>query len=235
MHSLNLASIQPCNSRFLRDNINRILPQFCPRPTQVSASVNLVPFSIRRLAQLHTLNLVRCPCSALDHYPLPTMPPPIYVAVGCAVIGIAAVIAFKEVQISSGDRRTRAYSHSAVQFVYDPHVAPQIEEWKERRRQRRRGPVEVPVRSRSPDDRTPFGRRGNNSDDKGSGDENSNDEHNADDGMSFELRDLRARETAEWSSTNTQNTLRQRRGRSGNVLDEVRSVSSVTISELNLS
>ena len=106
--------------------------------------------------------------------------------------------------------------------MYDPHVAPKLDDWRERRRQRQRGPVPVSARSQPSDDKARFGRKGDDSDD----------EDDADDGMSVELRDLRAKETAEWRGTNSQTTLRQRKGKSTNVLDEVRSIMSVTMSEL---
>lgn len=45
---------------------------------------------------------------------------------------------------------------------------------------------------------------------------------NDNDGLSVELEDLVAKEVAEWKSTGPHGTLRQRKRKSGNVLDEVR-------------
>ena len=50
----------------------------------------------------------------------------------------------------------------------------------------------------------------------------------ADSEMSVELQDLVAKERAEWTNTNPQSTLRQRKGVSRTVLDEVRSCGVVT-------
>ncbi|GJE87303.1 hypothetical protein PsYK624_033860 [Phanerochaete sordida] len=128
------------------------------------------------------------------------MPAP-YVIVGVAVVSFAAVLAFKE-------------------FVYDPHLAPKFDEFLERRRQRQRQqrqePVGVPARESSDtgsddsDDDRPLLPR------------DSEDGMRDADSMSIELMDLRARETAEWRSPNTNGTLRQRNPSvmTSNVLDE---------------
>ncbi|THG97677.1 hypothetical protein EW026_g4374 [Hermanssonia centrifuga] len=125
------------------------------------------------------------------------MPGPAVYVVVAALGTVAAVLAFKE-------------------FVYDPHIAPQFDAWsnaivehRRRNRARRRGPVAVPSMSEASNPSPP--RTGAVPDKKGSDD---------DDSMSIELEDLVAKEVAEWKSPNAQGTLRHRKTKSSNVLDE---------------
>ncbi|KAF7791767.1 hypothetical protein EIP86_002791 [Pleurotus ostreatoroseus] len=125
--------------------------------------------------------------------------PAVYVVAAVAVIGtVAAAVAFKE-------------------FVYDPHLAPKFEAWGEvmaerrrRARARRQGPIAVPAMSESrPADLA-----------RTTSKKDSDDE--SDDHPSVELEDMATKGSADWKSTNSSpnGTLRQRKPRSGNVLDE---------------
>jgi hypothetical protein len=96
--------------------------------------------------------------------------------------------------------------------VYTPHIAPKVEAWREARRKYR----PVPVRARSgpsddDEDNVPLGRT------PGMARKDSDDRSD----MSVELQDLVARERAEWTRTDQQSTLRQRKVNTSTVLDEV--------------
>ena len=102
------------------------------------------------------------------------------------------------------------------QFVYDPHLAPQVEAWTEalserrrRARARRQGPIAVPAMSET-----------RAADLARTGDDKKSDGNDAE-GPSVELEDLVAKEVAEWKSTGPHGTLRQRKTKGGNVLEEV--------------
>ncbi|KAI0089360.1 hypothetical protein BDY19DRAFT_993566 [Irpex rosettiformis] len=88
------------------------------------------------------------------------------------------------------------------QLVYDPHIAPRITALRESQ-QRRLEPL-VRTRRRPPTPPAP--------------DDLSDDDD--DNGLSVEMRNLVASETAEWRSVSDDGTLRRRMNRTSNVLDE---------------
>ncbi|KAI0690267.1 hypothetical protein BC835DRAFT_1365426 [Cytidiella melzeri] len=88
------------------------------------------------------------------------------------------------------------------EFVYDPHIAPRLSAWRETRR---RHPVLVPAREKARSDASPDG------DEDGDGSSG---------GVSTEMQNLVARETAEWQSSQENATLRRRTNTASYVLDE---------------
>ncbi|TCD62962.1 hypothetical protein EIP91_006193 [Steccherinum ochraceum] len=116
--------------------------------------------------------------------------PVIYVAF--AIGTVAAVVAFKE-------------------FIYEPHIAPQVEAWAEARRRvrqrRSQVPVAVPVNRNENEGRRDTGKK------RGSVTPPENDP------MSVELEDMVARETASWKASSSRDaSLRQRK--THNVMEE---------------
>ena len=107
-----------------------------------------------------------------------------------------------------------------VQFVYDPHIAPQVQAWNEARKQaaaerrrrnraRQQGPIAAPpvMSEASP---ASLARSIHDSD------------HDDHDGVSVELEDLVTKEVAEWkTTTGPHGTLTRRKVRTHDVLDEV--------------
>jgi hypothetical protein len=126
-----------------------------------------------------------------------------------AVVGtIAAGVAFKEVNINLILSRSHD-SYLAFQFVYEPHIAPKIEQWAEEflanrqaRRRQRSGAIAVP----SP------GRNRTDEDVSRSLEEER---------RSIELENLMAKEVREWRSEVDRSNLRLRNN-TRNVLEEVR-------------
>ncbi|KAH6908145.1 hypothetical protein BKA70DRAFT_1427390 [Coprinopsis sp. MPI-PUGE-AT-0042] len=143
--------------------------------------------------------------------------PAVYILAAFAVVGTAIIV---------------------KEFVYNPHIAPLIEEYKETRRRRRHGPVSVPQHPHSSDtsddERSPppshrgFAGDWNDSDSEHYG--QSHPHSGTHGGLDIELEDLVAREIREWGSpdrsatsgSNTNGLRLRRRPAQGerNALDE---------------
>ncbi|KAG6373881.1 hypothetical protein JVT61DRAFT_6034 [Boletus reticuloceps] len=147
------------------------------------------------------------------------MAPPAVVYVVAAVMGVAAVFAFKEVRsyvpcVSTEETRALTRSSSirsfpscpslcTLQFVYEPHIAPTIEAWAEdflerRRAARERRASAVPVRTsrrRTSSSSSVSSLQGNHPQrDEGEGER----AHGLNDLDAFELEALASREVDEW-------------------------------------
>jgi hypothetical protein len=162
--------------------------------------------------------------------------PAVYILAAFAFVGTAFIV--KEVctfRVLTMLKLTRS-----IKFVYDPHIAPFIEEYKEERRRRRQGPVAVPQQPRSSDtsddeSRHPSQRgrfRGDTNSESDSDSEHYGRPHprpRTNRGVDIELEDLVAREVREWASPSARNIpnthgLRLRRNQAQearNALDEV--------------
>ena len=115
-----------------------------------------------------------------------------------------------------------------AQLVYTPHIAPKIEAWKEARQRQgnnrpRRAAAPHMAETRDDDDES-AGRK--------STDKKDSDAHS---GMSVEMQDLVAEGHAAWTNTESQGTLRQRKGNQNTVLDEVLFPARVTMQDPDLS
>jgi len=139
--------------------------------------------------------LLRLSSTTIITMPVPAVAMYVAVAVGTAV----TLVVFKE-------------------LVYDPHIAPKVNAWRETRAQQRRHLVPVLVRSTS-NLNSPKASSSRQGLGKKSSDHESSDDDDGN-GVSVEMEELVAKETAEWQSRGQNTTLRHRRGRSNNVLDE---------------
>lgn len=152
--------------------------------------------------------------------PSSDMPAPVVVYYVAALGTVAAVFALKQVMSLSLEFHHASINHVIVlQFIYDPHIAPAVGAWRESRAERRResrarrGRKLVPVAVTSgtePLDPSPR---------CSSLDRKTPDVDGA--GISVEMENLVASETAEWQSSSQISGLRHRAVRPANVLEEV--------------